>query len=291
MAYTPPPFPSFPDPDTLDSYFVAGRNMWPDLDEFKKWELDRSQVPDKVIDFLRSTSLIEYGVSQYVRGYLEFYGHDFKLAMWSAIWAAEEYTHYLVLRRMLEALGDGLTAEDFAGLERGDFYDSYVAYLHRLRIDGMDPRMEQLVFGVVQEHSAAVAYTAAAKHCGIPELAKVLKRIARDEVRHSRFNQVGLESMVRFCPAEQREMIWPMFRRVIKDLEMPQAHVAYFDEKQMGSELYHSFWDAQDWSRMVLYLTQYFGRFRKPLEDSVEDLADPVAEAVEQVGNEEPAAG
>jgi hypothetical protein len=59
----------------------------------------------------------------------------------------------------------------------------------------------------------------------------------------------------------------------------------------MGSELYHSFWDAQDWSRMVLYLTQYFGRFRKPLEDSVEDLADPVAEAVEQVGNEEPAAG
>ncbi len=290
MPHTPPPYPSFPNPDTLDDFFVAGRNMWPDLDEFKKWKLDRSQVPDKIVDFLRSTSLIEYGVSQYVRGYLKFYGHDFKLAMWSAIWAAEEYTHYLVLRRMLEAMGEGLTEEDFAGLERGDFYDSYTGYLDRLRIDGMDPRMEQLVFGVVQEHSAAVAYTAAAKHCGLPELAKVLKRVARDEVRHSRFNQVGLESMVRYCSPEEREMIWPQFRRVIADLEMPQAHVAYFDEKNMGTELYESFWDAQDWSRMVLYLTQYFGRFRKPLKDSVGDLEDPVEmAAAEEAGAEAPA--
>ena len=276
MAYTAPPFPSFPRPDTLDQFFVAGRHMWTDIDEFKKWRLDRSQVPDEVMHFLRSTSLIEYGVSQYIKGYLHYYGDDFKLSMWSAIWAAEEYTHYLVLRRMLEALGEELTDEDFAGLERGDYYDSYVEWIDSIRIEGFEKRMAQLVFGVVQEHSAAIAYTAASKKCNIPELAAVLKRIARDEVRHSRFNQVTLESMVRRCEPEQREMIWPQFRLVISQLRMPQEHVAYFNEKHMGSELYHSLWDEKDWSRMVLYLTQYFGRFRKPLEDGVQELEDPV---------------
>lgn len=281
-GYQPPPFPSFKRPDTLDRYFTAGRCLWPDIDEFKKWELDRSQVPDEVMHFLRSTSLIEYGVSQYVRSYLHYYGEDFKLSMWSAIWAAEEYTHYLVLRRMLEALGEELTDEDFAGLERGDFYDSYISYFDQARLEGFDPRMAQLVFGVVQEHSAVIAYTAASKKCGIPELAAVLKRVARDEVRHSRFNQVTLESMVQFCPPEQREMIWPQFREVIGGLQMPQEHVAYFNEKQMGSELYHSLWDEKDWSRMVLYLTQYFSRFRKPAEGPAEELHDPVEMAISE---------
>lgn len=280
MPYTPPPFPSFRRPDTLDRFFVAGRHMWTDIDDFKKWRLDRSKVPDQVVRFLRSTSLIEYGVSQYVRSYLHYYGEDFKLAMWSAIWAAEEYTHYLVLRRMLEALGEELTDEDFAGLERGDFYDSYHAYFDGVRLAGFDARMAQLVFGVVQEHSAVIAYTAASKKCGIPELAAVLKRVARDEVRHSRFNQVALESMVHACAPAEREKIWPQFRLVIGGLRMPQEHVAYFNEKHMGSELYHSLWDEKDWSRMVLYLTQYFGRFRKPLRVEDPELEDPVEMAI-----------
>lgn len=255
--------PSFSSPDTLDKFYISGRKMWPDLAELKDLEFDRSRVPDEVIQFMRSTALNEYGVAHYVGSYLKSYHDDFKLRMWSAIWAAEEYVHYLVLRRMLEGLGEPLTDEDFRGLESGDFVDSYTDYFEGILIDPkIDRRMVQLIFGVIQEFSAVIAYTAAGAKCNIPEMRALFKRIARDETRHFRFNQVALESLCEQLGEEQQAMIWPQFRAIWGDLQMPQEHIEYFSELDMGTELYTSLWDSEMRSRMILRMTQYFKKFR-----------------------------
>ena len=259
-----PVYPSLRIPDPLDEFFSVGRNMWPDMDELKGLRFDRSRVPDPVVRFIRSTALNEYGVAHYISGYHHYYGEDYKLKMWAAIWAAEEYVHYVVLRRMLEALGEELTEEDFAGLESGDFLTNHVAYLDKMLVDErMDRRMQQLIFGVVQEYSAVIAYTAAGEKCGIPEMQELFKRIAKDEMRHCRFNQVALEAMCENAP-EERELVWPQFRHIWTDFQMPQEQIAYFADQDMGTELYTSLWDGDMRSRMVLYLTHYFRKFREP---------------------------
>lgn len=258
-----PPYPSLATPDVLDDFFVKGRNLWPDLDRLKDLRLERSLVPDKVLKFMRSTALNEYGVAHYLRSYLESYGNDFKLRMWSAMWTAEEYVHYLVLRRMLEALGEPLTETDFRGLEESNFFDRYKAYFDVILVSPkIDPRMAQLIYGVLQEYAAVIAYTAAAEQCNVLEMETLFRRIARDEMRHCRFNQVALEAMFQHCSDDERTLVWPQFRAFWKDLRMPQEHIDYFGELDMGTELYTSLWSGELRSRMVLYLTHYFRKFR-----------------------------
>ncbi len=255
--------PSFASPDTLDKFYISGRKMWPDLGELQNLKFDRSRVPDEVVQFMRSTSLNEYGVAHYVGSYLRSYHDDFKLRMWSAIWAAEEYVHYLVLRRMLEGLGEPLTDADFEGLERGDFVTSYSQYFDNILVSpGIDRRMVQLIFGVIQEFSAVIAYTAAAEKCNVPEMEVLFKRIAKDETRHFRFNQVALESLCETCGEENRALIWPQFRAIWGDLQMPQEHIPYFSENAIGTELYTGLWSGELRSRMILRMTQYFKKFR-----------------------------
>jgi rubrerythrin len=255
--------PSFPSPDTLDKFYISGRRMWPDLGELTNLKFDRSRVPDEVVQFMRSTSLNEYGVAHYVGSYLRSYHDDFKLRMWSAIWAAEEYVHYLVLRRMLEGLGEPLTPDDFKGLEQGDFVSSYSEYFDNILVSpNIDRRIVQLIFGVIQEYSAVIAYTAAAEKCNIPEMEALFKRIAKDETRHFRFNQVALESLSEQCTEEERALIWPQFRAIWGDLQMPQEHIPYFSENSIGTELYTGLWSGELRSRMILRMTQYFKKFR-----------------------------
>lgn len=260
----PKPFsPSFSSPDILDKFYISGRKMWPDLSELKNLKFDRSQVPDEVVQFMRSTALNEYGVAHYVGSYLKSYNDDFKLRMWSAIWAAEEYVHYLVLRRMLEGLGEPLSDEDFAGLEKGDFIDSYSEYFEQILINPtIDRRMVQLIFGVIQEFSAVIAYTAAGEKCNIPEMQTLFRRIARDETRHFRFNQVALESLCQNCSEDERALVWPQFRAIWNDLQMPQEHIEYFAEMDFGTDLYTGLWSGELRSRLIIRMTQYFKKFR-----------------------------
>ena len=51
--------------------------------------------------------------------------------------------------------------------------------------------MLQLIYGVLQEYSAVIAYTSAAEKCNDENL-KLLMRISKDEMRHCRFNQLAL---------------------------------------------------------------------------------------------------
>ncbi|MGH8475812.1 MAG: hypothetical protein ACRERS_10760 [Methylococcales bacterium] len=255
--------PSFSSPDTLDKFYISGRKMWSDLGDLKNLQFDRSRVPDEVVQFMRSTALNEYGVAHYVGSYLKSYHDDFKLRMWSAIWAAEEYVHYLVLRRMLEGLGEPLTQQDFEGLEKGDFVTSYSQYFDNILIDpNIDRRMVQLIFGVIQEFSAVIAYTGAAEKCNVPEMETLFKRIARDETRHFRFNQVALESLCERANDAERALIWPQFRAIWGDLQMPQEHIPYFSENAIGTDLYTGLWSGELRSRMILRMTQYFKQFR-----------------------------
>ncbi len=189
-----PPYPSFETPETMDDFFVAGRNLWPDLASLKDLKFDREQIPPEIVQFLRSTALNEHGVAHYLGAYFANYRNDFKLRFWSAMWTAEEYTHYIVLRRICQGLDADLTEKDFAGLEEGNYFENMMAYLERIKVDpSMDMRMLQLIYGVLQEYGAVIAYTAAAEQCGNPEIAALLKRVAKDEMRHCRFNQVALE--------------------------------------------------------------------------------------------------
>lgn len=262
-----PPYPSFASADLVDEYFIKGRNMWPDLAELSELKVDRSKVPDNVVRFIRSTCLNEHGVAHYHDGYLAFYGNDYKLRSWAAMWTAEEYVHYIVLRRMLQAMGEDLTDEDFVGLESGDYLENYTKYLMGKRVSpDMDLRMLQLIFGVLQEYSAVIAYNAGADHCNDETLANLFKRIARDEMRHCRFNQVGLEEMVKHCSEAERALIWDQFKVIWDDFQMPTEHIAYFEEANMATDLYTSLWDGEARSRMVLYLTRYFSQYRKYAE-------------------------
>lgn len=259
-----PPYPSFGHADQIDEFFILGRNMWPDLDDLKNLRVDPDVVPDNVKRFIRSTALNEHGVAHYHEGYLAYYHNDYKLRSWAAMWTAEEYVHYIVLRRMLQAMGEDLTQEDFDGLERGDYVENYTKYLNgKCVYEQMDPRMLQLIFAVLQEYSAVIAYTSAADHCNEPQLEKLFKRIARDEMRHCRFNQVGLEEMCKVASDEEKSYIFEQFKAIWHDFQMPTEHIAYFAEADMATDLYTSLWDGEARSKMVLYLTRYFSKFRE----------------------------
>ncbi len=258
-----PPYPSFRTTDVLDKYFIAGRNLWPDLESFKHLELDRDAVPDEIVKFLRSTCLNEHGVSHYLGPYFHNYQNDFKLRFWSAMWTAEEYTHYIILRRICQALGEDLTDRDFAGLEAGNYFENMQAYFMRIKVDPLiDLRMLQLIYGVLQEYGAVIAYTAAAEQCCIPEVATILKRIAKDEMRHCRFNQVALEAMMENCSEDEKALVWPQFREIWRDLQMPTEHIEYFSEIG-ATDSYTSLWDGEKRSKIILYLSHYFSKYRQ----------------------------
>ncbi len=258
-----PPYPSFTTPDTIDDFFIAGRNLWPDLKDLSKLSYERSKTPDDVVRFLRSTTLNEHGVAHYLGGYFHNYHDDYKLRFWSAMWTAEEYTHYIVLRRIIQGLGEDLTEADFAGLEDGDYVENYLAYLERIKVDpAIDSRMLQLIYGVLQEYAAVIAYTAAAEQCNDEGMAAILKRVAKDEMRHCRFNQVALEAMLEHCSEDERALVWPQFRAIWGDLRMPTEHIEYFSVIG-ATDLYTSLWDGEKRSRIILYLSHYFSQFRK----------------------------
>jgi len=87
--------------------------------------LDRAAVPDSVVRFIRSTCLNEYGIAHYVKRYHRSYGEDYKLEIWATLWGGEEFLHHVVLRICLKALGEDITLLEFAGLEQGNFGQSY----------------------------------------------------------------------------------------------------------------------------------------------------------------------
>jgi rubrerythrin len=256
--------PSWRDTDTLDDFFIKGRNMWPDLKELRELKLDRAQVPDDVVRFIRSTALNEHGIVHYVKQYLRSYGDDYKLGIWAAMWGGEEYLHSVVLRLILTGLGESISDEQYRGLEVNRYGESYDAYLDGLRLKPhMSARMQQLIYGVVQEFAAVIAYSSVADACTEPTVAQLLRRIAKDEMRHCRFFQLCLEALAENSTAGERALIWPQFNALFKNFQMPQEHIDMFREQDMGTDLYTRFWTPQQRSRLVLFLTHYFQQFRQ----------------------------
>lgn len=256
--------PSFKDTQTLDEYFIMGRTKWPDLSELKDLRLDRSRVPDKVVTFIRSTALNEHGIVHYTKGYFRSFGDDYKLGIWASMWGGEEYLHSIVLRAILKALGDEISPEEFRGLETGAYAVGYDDYLERIKVSPrMSRRFLQLIYGVIQEYAAYIAYSSVSKVCGDPVLRKLLMRIAKDEMRHCRFFQLCLEAMAENVPEEERELIWAQFNALFKTFQMPQEFIAMFGEQKFGTDLYIGFWTPEHRAKIVLYLAHYFRKFRK----------------------------
>ncbi len=254
--------PTFEDNTVVDDFFIKGRDMWPDLKELTSLKLDRTKVTDKMVDFFRSTALNEHGIVHYTQGYYRSYGQDYKLAAWAAIWGGEEYLHSIVLRCILKGLGESISDEQLSGLEQGRYEENSDAYLTRIRPDGMSRNMQQLIYAVVQEFAAVIAYGSVADACEEPTVEKLLHRIAKDEMRHCRINQLFLEALVKNSKQEEVELIWDQFNIIFKDFKMPQEHIAMFNEQNLGTELYVSYWKPKDRSRMILFLTHYFSKFR-----------------------------
>ena len=257
--------PSWHDTQTLDDFFIRGRNMWPDLGDIAKIKFDRTLVPDDVVRFMRSTALNEHGIVHYVKGYYRAYGDDYKLGIWASIWGGEEYLHSIVLRTILAGLGEDISEGEYAGLEQGEYEKNSDGYLARKR-EGyrMDRRLQQLVYGVIQEYSAKIAYSSVAEAAGDPNIAALLRRMAKDETRHCRFFQLSLESLAANVSAEERAEIWPQFNALFKEHRMPQEHIAMFEDYDMGTDLYIKFWTSEFRSDLILYLTHYFRQFRDP---------------------------
>lgn len=257
--------PSWSDTRTLDEFFIRGRNMWPDLGDIEKLSFDRAKVPDDVVRFLRSTALNEHGIVHYVQGYFRAYGGDYKLGLWASMWGGEEYLHSIVLRTILEGLGEEISEGEYSGLESGDYAESYDAYLVRKR-EGfrMDARMQQLIYGVMQEYAAKIAYLSVADVAGDPNVDALLRRVAKDETRHCRFFQLCLEALAENVTDDVRAEIWPQFNALFKDHQMPQEHIRMFGEYDMGTDLYVKFWTPAYRSDLIIYLTNYFRQFRDP---------------------------
>jgi len=255
--------PSWKDTVKLDEFFIKGRNMWPDLPDLHKLEFDRSAVPDDVIRFMQSTALNEHGIVHYVKGYYRSYGDDYKLGIWASFWGGEEYLHSIVLRTILNGLDANIAEHEMHGLEVGSFEENSDAYLDE-KLEGfkMDRRMQQLIYGVVQEYSAKIAYTSVAAAVGCETTAMLLKRMAKDEVRHCRFFQLCLEALAENESDEVRAEIWPMFTSLFKDHRMPQEHIEVFGENDMGTDLYTKFWTSKFRSDLIAYLTNYFSQYR-----------------------------
>lgn len=257
--------PSWRDTRVLDEFFIKGRNMWPDLKDVRHLPYRRELVPDEVVRFIRSTALNEHGIVHYVRGYLRAYGDDYKLGIWAAMWGGEEYLHSIVLRTVHECLGERFSEEEIRGLETGDYASSYDAYLEEKRKGyRMDARLQQLIYGVIQEYAAKIAYSSVADVAGDPHVATLLRRVARDEMRHCRFFQLCLEALAENLTEEERAEIFPQFTALFKDHQMPQEHIPMFREFDMGTDLYIKFWTPEYRSNLILYLTEYFRKFRQP---------------------------
>lgn len=254
---------SWSDTRKLDDFFVAGRKMWPDLAEVTRMRFDRAAVPDEVVRFIRSTALNEHGIVHYVQQYFRSYGNDYKLGVWAAIWGGEEYLHSIVLRSLLEGLGESISDDEYAGLEKGDYGENFERYIRSKR-EGVPitQRTQQLIYGVMQEFSAVIAYSSVADACGDPALARILRRIAKDEMRHCRFFQLSLEALAANLDDEEFAQIWPQFNALFKDHQMPQDQIAMFREFDMATDLYVKFWTPEYRSKLILFLTHYFRRFR-----------------------------
>ena len=255
--------PSWSDTARLDDFFVAGRRMWPDLAEVRRMRFDREAVPHEVVRFIRSTALNEHGIVHYVKQYFRSYGDDYKLGVWAAMWGGEEYLHSIVLRSLLAGLGESISDAEYAGLEKGDYGENYERYLDEKRAgSAIARRTQQLIYGVMQEYSAVIAYSSVAEVAGDPALARVLRRIAKDEMRHCRFFQLSLEALAANLDDEEFADIWPQFTALFKDHQMPQDQIAMFREFDMSTDLYVKFWTPEYRSNLILFLTNYFRKFR-----------------------------
>ena len=273
---------SWNDTGKLDDFFVAGRKMWPDLGDIRRMRFNRDLVPDEVVRFIRSTALNEHGIVHYVKGYFRSFGDDYKLGVWAAVWGGEEYLHSIVLRALLDGLGERISQEEYAGLEKGDYADNAESYLEGKRAGtAISRRLQQLIYGVIQEYSAVIAYSSVADVAGDPALARILRRIAKDEMRHCRFFQLSLEALARNVDDREFAEIWPQFSALFKDHQMPQDQIAMFREFDMSTDLYIKFWTPAYRSDLVLFLTHYFRKFRagrEALQDS-QTNQDAMAEA------------
>lgn len=258
--------PSWESNDTIEHFFIVGRSLWPDLKELRKnLKIDRSLVSDDVIRYMRSTCMNEYGIAHYVKSYHRSYGDDYRMAVWATLWGGEEYLHYLVLRLCLKALGEDITAEEFKGLETGDYSTNNEKYLESIRVSPeISPRLQQMVYNVLQEYSAFVAYTSVSEAVGDPALADILQRMGKDEMRHCSFFQLTLQEYVRHADPQETALIWPQFKAIWHNFAMPQEHINLFEEQGYATDLYISFWTPAWRSKMAVDLTHFFKQFRIP---------------------------
>ncbi len=267
------------DNETLEHFFTVGRSLWPDLKEIKRGlTLDRTKVSDKVISFMRSTCMNEYGIAHYVKGYFRSYGDDYRMSVWATLWGGEEYLHYLVLRQCLKALDADITTAEFLGLEAGQYKENSETYLDQSKVSPDISRpLQQMIYNVLQEYSAYVAYNSVSEAVEDPVLASILRRMANDEMRHCSFFQLALKEYVKTATPEQKALIWPQFKEVWNNFSMPQEHIDLFKDNGYATDLYISFWGPEWRSKMAIDLTHFFKQFRNPPSQS---LANPQPQTV-----------
>lgn len=162
----------------FDEYFKTTEKMRWKLEDDIPWKaIDRKQARKQtgIIRILRDATLIEsYAPISHMR-MLQLHWDDIDVSGVLSIQLFEEYKHYHVLKKYLDAIGFGLTEEEI--LEKR----------HKNKDappDEADP-VVQLAKYFMSEHFTGHFYVGLVAKAKDPVLKKILKLIAGDEFRHS----------------------------------------------------------------------------------------------------------
>ena len=162
----------------FDNYFKTTEKLRWKLEDDIPWKsIDRKKAKTQkdIIKILRDATLIEsYAPISHMR-MLEVHWDDIDVSGVLSIQLFEEYKHYHVLKKYLDAIGEGISDEEI--LEKR----------HKNRNappDRSDPTT-QLAKYFMSEHFTGHFYLGLVERAKEPVLKKILKLIAGDEFRHS----------------------------------------------------------------------------------------------------------
>jgi hypothetical protein len=184
----------------FDSYFRTTEKMRWRLEDDIPWkQIDRKKAAKQgeIIKILRDATLIEsYAPISHMR-MLEVHWDDIDVSGVLSIQLFEEYKHYHVLKKYLDAIGEVITEEEI--LEKR----------HKNKDappDQSDP-ITQLAKYFMSEHFTGHFYVGLTQKAKDPVLKKILKLIAGDEFRHSQLYYDLLVEKVKQDPTAAEKVL------------------------------------------------------------------------------------
>jgi ribonucleotide reductase beta subunit family protein with ferritin-like domain len=184
----------------FDNYFKTTEKMRWKLEDDIPWksiDLKKARKQTEIIKILRDATLIEsYAPISHMR-MLQVHWDDIEVSGVLSIQLFEEYKHYHVLKKYLDAIGEIISEEEI--LEKR----------HKNKDappDDSDP-VVQLAKYFMSEHFTGHFYVGLVAKAKDPVLKKILKLIAGDEFRHSQLYYDLLKTKLAKDPSQASKVL------------------------------------------------------------------------------------